>query len=244
MLTEAGVSHSFVGGSTINTTIPTTKKEDAKYLGSRSYTNPGESFITQPEAPPEDSLRRLHRDVQVEELTSSVNVEAVRRVETNLGDMGADYEDYEAKTTQLTKATLIDKPNRSLADRRTMAEIATADHSKPLNTDWFAKAGFSSSCLQRHSVVVSQLAESAWRTEGCGKTFRIGTDQFHATVCQFGATLVSVMADGKELTLNYPPIREPGHFRNDEENIYFGVTNGRVAGRIAKGKFELNDTNY
>ena len=67
MLTEAGINHSFVGGSTINTTIPTTKKEDAKYLGSRSYTNPGESFIKEHNAPPENNLGHKHRDVQVEE---------------------------------------------------------------------------------------------------------------------------------------------------------------------------------
>jgi galactose mutarotase-like enzyme len=45
----------------------------------------------------------------------------------------------------------------------------------------------------------------------------------------------------KEMTLNYTPFREPGNFRNDDKNIYFGVTNGRVAGRIAKGKFDLPD---
>jgi galactose mutarotase-like enzyme len=86
--------------------------------------------------------------------------------------------------------------------------------------------------------------ESSWRTEGCGKTFKIGNDKFNVIVCQFGATLVSVNYasnddKAKEMTLNYPPVREPGHFRNDEKHIYFGVTNGRVAGRIAKGKFNL-----
>jgi galactose mutarotase-like enzyme len=50
---------------------------------------------------------------------------------------------------------------------------------------------------------------------------------------------------GGELTLNYSPDREPGNFRNDDKNIYFGVTNGRVAGRIKKGKFSLPDgTSY
>ena len=43
------------------------------------------------------------------------------------------------------------------------------------------------------------------------------------------------------MTLNYTPHREPGNFRSDDKNIYFGVTNGRVAGRIAKGKFSLPD---
>jgi galactose mutarotase-like enzyme len=90
------------------------------------------------------------------------------------------------------------------------------------------------------------LTDSCWRTEGCGKTYKIGNETFNITVCQFGATLVSVQyaTDGdstKEMTLNYPPVREPGYFRDETKHIYFGVTNGRVAGRIAKGRFELPD---
>ncbi|HJS16648.1 MAG TPA: aldose epimerase family protein [Rheinheimera sp.] len=55
----------------------------------------------------------------------------------------------------------------------------------------------------------------------------------------FGATIRSIRLFGQELTLNYP---DPADYQTDE--FYLGATAGRVANRIAKGRFELNGVAY
>ncbi|MBP3381405.1 MAG: hypothetical protein J6L00_02060, partial [Clostridia bacterium] len=55
------------------------------------------------------------------------------------------------------------------------------------------------------------------------------------SVLDYGATLQSIMFDGKDMILGY----------NDAESYtkvkgYLGATVGRYANRIAKGKFSLN----
>lgn len=55
----------------------------------------------------------------------------------------------------------------------------------------------------------------------------------------FGATIRSIRLFGQELTLNYP---QAADYQTDE--FYLGATAGRVANRIAKGRFELNGVAY
>jgi aldose 1-epimerase len=55
----------------------------------------------------------------------------------------------------------------------------------------------------------------------------------------FGATIRSIRLFGQELTLNYP---QAADYQTDE--FYLGATAGRVANRIAKGRFELNGVVY
>lgn len=55
----------------------------------------------------------------------------------------------------------------------------------------------------------------------------------------FGATIRSIRLFGQELTLNYPQVVD---YQTDE--FYLGATAGRVANRIAKGRFELNGVAY
>ncbi len=55
----------------------------------------------------------------------------------------------------------------------------------------------------------------------------------------FGATIRSIRLFGQELTLNYPQATD---YQTDE--FYLGATAGRVANRIAKGRFELNGVTY
>lgn len=54
-----------------------------------------------------------------------------------------------------------------------------------------------------------------------------------------GATIRSIRLFGQELTLNYP---QAADYQTDE--FYLGATAGRVANRIAKGRFELNGVAY
>lgn len=54
-----------------------------------------------------------------------------------------------------------------------------------------------------------------------------------------GATIRSIRLFGQELTLNYPDVAQ---YQTDE--FYLGATAGRVANRIAKGRFELNGVAY
>jgi len=55
----------------------------------------------------------------------------------------------------------------------------------------------------------------------------------------FGATIRSIRLFGQELTLSYPQATD---YQTDE--FYLGATAGRVANRIAKGRFELNGVAY
>jgi hypothetical protein len=73
------------------------------------------------------------------------------------------------------------------------------NYNSPKVPNDFTKGGFSKSCLDKliktnkdRHVDVTHLTDSCWRTEGCGKTYKIGNETFNVTVCQFGATLVSV----------------------------------------------------
>lgn len=54
-------------------------------------------------------------------------------------------------------------------------------------------------------------------------------------VSSYGASLVSCVFNGKEMTLN----RSKEDFLNHDKNPHFGATCGRVAGRIANAKFTL-----
>ena len=55
----------------------------------------------------------------------------------------------------------------------------------------------------------------------------------------FGATIRSIRLYGQEMTLNYP---QAADYQTDE--FYLGATAGRVANRIANGRFELNGQSY
>ena len=55
----------------------------------------------------------------------------------------------------------------------------------------------------------------------------------------FGATIRSIRLYGQEMTLNYPQVAD---YQTDA--FYLGATAGRVANRIANGRFELNGQSY
>ena len=55
----------------------------------------------------------------------------------------------------------------------------------------------------------------------------------------FGATIRSIRLYGQEMTLNYPQLAD---YQTDQ--FYLGATAGRVANRIANGRFELNGQSY
>lgn len=66
------------------------------------------------------------------------------------------------------------------------------------------------------------------------------------TCCTFGATILSVKAPDRhgtieEVTLCYSTLDE---LRRKDSRPYYGCVAGRVANRIANGKFTLNDTHY
>jgi aldose 1-epimerase len=62
-----------------------------------------------------------------------------------------------------------------------------------------------------------------------------------ATISEYGATLVSLKFMGKEMTLCHDELPD---LLNRDINPHYGATCGRVAGRIAKAQFALNDTTY
>lgn len=58
-------------------------------------------------------------------------------------------------------------------------------------------------------------------------------------VLPLGATICSIQFKGQELTLGYP-----NHALYQTDDFYLGATAGRVANRIAGGRFELNGERY
>ncbi|WP_233080515.1 aldose epimerase family protein [Rheinheimera soli] len=66
-----------------------------------------------------------------------------------------------------------------------------------------------------------------------------GNKGLEVELLPLGATIRSIRLFGQELTLNYP---QAADYQTDE--FYLGATAGRVANRIAKGRFELNGVAY
>lgn len=77
--------------------------------------------------------------------------------------------------------------------------------------------------------------------------WRLGSEELEVTLLSFGATITSIKAkdrSGKkeEVTLCHRRYAELSADAN--RGPYFGCVAGRVANRIARGKFSLNDTDY
>ncbi|EGM79095.1 galactose mutarotase-like enzyme [Rheinheimera sp. A13L] len=73
-----------------------------------------------------------------------------------------------------------------------------------------------------------------------GSVIRLGGNKgLEVELLPLGATIRSIRLFGQELTLNYPDVAQ---YQTDE--FYLGATAGRVANRIAKGRFELNGVAY
>lgn len=69
----------------------------------------------------------------------------------------------------------------------------------------------------------------------------IRNGDLEVAVTNLGATLLSCKYKGKEMTLNLTEFED---LTNPEKNMYYGVSTGRVAGRISNAKFDLNGKTY
>jgi len=80
---------------------------------------------------------------------------------------------------------------------------------------------------------------------GYGRVFRFTCGPLTCIFCSYGAACLSVKYFGEEITLNRDPVEEPGAFFDDSKNSYYGVTCGRVGGRIHNANVALpNGQNF
>ena len=89
---------------------------------------------------------------------------------------------------------------------------------------------------------VTRLADLGSDADGQPvEQYQISNGDLVAVVTNFGATLLSLKFHGQELTLNWPDLAS---LQDPLKNPKYGATCGRVAGRISKAKFSLNDEDY
>tara|TARA_B110000971_G_scaffold212665_1_gene242412 strand:- start:495 stop:908 length:414 start_codon:yes stop_codon:yes gene_type:complete len=66
------------------------------------------------------------------------------------------------------------------------------------------------------------------------------TNTFSFSCTNYGATLISIIVNSKDILLGYDTLE--GYL--SPTNPYFGATVGRVANRVANGTFKLNSKTY
>jgi len=71
--------------------------------------------------------------------------------------------------------------------------------------------------------------------------FQIKNGNLVLTLSSYGATILSCKHNGEEVTLCWQDLE---NLKDRDKNPYYGATCGRVAGRIEKATFKLNNDIY